>query len=603
MKRKKICACVLACMLCTGNMLPVFAAEAPEIADVSDMTGIEEFVEETEGKEDGNTEITEEDTEKESGMKTETEESGEEIAEFEAPSEEALFSDGESPVSFSAEEGGNASLFSAGGEEETGTEGLVYEYVEETDSYKVVKGVDVESVHIPATYEGKPVMEIAAGAFVNFEVMKSISVEQPGFIIRTGAFYNCSSLSSVGVAYGGSIRIESQAFTECHKLAYVSQLTTFRDDNFIASDAFDIDSKVIVWTDGWNPENPEDTFLCIDPEYYYSTKENGIQYVGYEWLGGDDTFMAIVNYDNSRSSLNLSYTFEEARLIYRKAFYGCDKLEEVIVSPETEYIQTKAFAYCVNLHSIHIPASVSEITDDAFLGCENLTIMGTPGSYAEQYANTHGIPFQAELSAPIITNVTVNKNMVTLELGDFYGDMYYCVAGTDHKKGEPIRGKNGRIATYQKGNKVVFRNLNGGTYYIATRALSVEGNKKTYSEWSNLAYVHISVDTPARPNISSVNVSGRDIVFTALLPKGVSGYDMMLSRGTKKNDSSTAGVAIPAAEKAVCGQSSPAHGTKETATIQNVKPGTYYLGVQAYSNQDGKIVYSQWSPLKKIKIQ
>ena len=80
--------------------------------------------------------------------------------------------------------------------------------------------------------------------------------------------------------------------------------------------------------------------------------------------------------------------------------------------------------------------------------------MVTPGSYAEQYANTHGIPFQAELSAPIITNVTVNKNMVTLELGDFYGDMYYCVAGTDHKKGEPIRGKNGRIATYQKGNKV-----------------------------------------------------------------------------------------------------------------------------------------------------
>ena len=193
--------------------------------------------------------------------------------------------------------------------------------------------------------------------------------------------------------------------------------------------------------------------------------------------------------------------------------------------------------------------------------------------------------------------------MVTVELGDFYGDMFYCVAGTDYKNGAPIRGKDGRIATYQKGNKVVFRNLNGGTYYIGTRALSVDGNKKTYSEWSNLAYVRIEVDTPARPNISSASVSGRNIQFTAALPKGISGYDIMLSRGTKKNDSSTAGVAIPASNKAVYGRSKPASGTKETVTIRNIKPGTYYLGIQAYSVQEGRKIYSQWSPLKKIVIK
>src|SRR5699024_10615040 len=97
----------------------------------------------------------------------------------------------------------------------------------------------------------------------------------------------------------------------------------------------------------------------------------------------------------------------------------------------------------------------------------------------------------------MITKVTVNKNMVTVELDDFYGDMYYCVAGTDlNKNNEPIRGKNGRIATYQKGNKVVFRNLNRGSYYIGTRALSVDGNKKTYSNWSNVVWVDIEVNTP-----------------------------------------------------------------------------------------------------------
>lgn len=202
-----------------------------------------------------------------------------------------------------------------------------------------------------------------------------------------------------------------------------------------------------------------------------------------------------------------------------------------------------------------------------------------------------------------ITKVTVNKNMVTVELDDFYGDMYYCVAGTDlNKNGEPIRGKNGRIATYQKGNKVVFRNLNRGSCYIGTCALSVDGNKKIYSNWSNVVWVDIQVNTPLRPTISSAKVSGRNIRATVWLPKGISGYDTMLSRGTKKNDSSTAGVTIPASEKAVYCQSRPANGTSAVITIPNVKPGTYYLGIQAYSNQEGQRVYSQWSPLRKIAI-
>lgn len=576
---KKIFACILSCALCTGNLMPVFAAEVPEIAESTDTTEVEEFIEETEDKVDGNVEITE----------------------FEALSEGELFMDGESQVPFSSEEGETASLFLSG-EEEAGTEGLVYEYVEETDSYKVVKGVDVDTVHIPETYEGKPVTEIAAGAFVDFDVMQNICVEQPKFIIRTGAFHNCSSLSSVRVG-GMSIHIESHAFTECHKLSYVGPISSDMNPSFIASDAFDPDSKVIVCSYGGYSETLEDSFVVIDPENNYVAKEYGVQYMYNWWLGGDDIFAAITDFDNSRSSLNLSYPSEKARLIYRKAFYGCDKLEEVTINPEMKYIQTKAFAYCTNLRTIYIPNSVVEIADDAFTGCEKLTITGLPGSYVEEYANAHGIPFQATVSAPMITKVTVNKNMVTVELDDFYGDMYYCVAGTDlNKNDEPIRGKNGRIATYQKGNKVVFRNLNRGSYYIGTRALSVDGNKKTYSNWSNVVWVDIHVNTPLRPTISSAKVTGRNIRATVRLPKGISGYDIMLSRGTKKNDSSTAGVAIPASEKAVYGQSRPANGTSAVITIPNVKPGTYYLGIQAYSNQEGQRVYSQWSSLRKIAI-
>ena len=190
--------------------------------------------------------------------------------------------------------------------------------------------------------------------------------------------------------------------------------------------------------------------------------------------------------------------------------------------------------------------------------------------------------------------------MATIVLSDFYGDMYYCVAGTGKRNNEPVRGKNGRIAIYQTGNKVVFRNLNKGTYYIGARALSLEGTKKAYSGWSNIIRVSIQADTPARPEISSVNVSGRNIRLNASLPKGAFGYDVMLSRGTKKNDSSTVGVSIPASAGAVYKQTNV---TGENLTIPNIKPGTYYLGIQAYSIQDGQKIYSQWSPLKKITIK
>ena len=208
MKRKKIYVLMLSLALSIGNIFPVLGA------DFTDVSAVNAYDAEGEPQE-------------------------EEVL------SNPLFSDGAGGSDLPAFDDGageDGQILAEDGEDQ-GTEGLVYEYVEETDSYTVVKGVDVENVHIPATYKGKPVMEIAAGAFVDFDVMQSISVDQPGFLIHTGAFHNCSSLKYVN-AYRWSIRIESQAFTECHKLAYVGQLEGI-ENIFIASDAFDPDSKVI----------------------------------------------------------------------------------------------------------------------------------------------------------------------------------------------------------------------------------------------------------------------------------------------------------------------------------------------------------------------
>ena len=58
----------------------------------------------------------------------------------------------------------------SGSEEVTGTEGLEYEYDAETDTYHLVKGVNVESVIIPEQYNGKIVSEIGEKAFAGCEI-------------------------------------------------------------------------------------------------------------------------------------------------------------------------------------------------------------------------------------------------------------------------------------------------------------------------------------------------------------------------------------------------------------------------------------------------
>ena len=107
----------------------------------------------------------------------------------------SAFTDGaeEEPELFSADEDESSS-----GTEE-GTEGLEYEYIEETDSYRVVKGVDAERVDIPSSYQGKYVTEIGEEAFAGCKNLKGVYIDNRyGTVtIRERAFENCTSLEWV----------------------------------------------------------------------------------------------------------------------------------------------------------------------------------------------------------------------------------------------------------------------------------------------------------------------------------------------------------------------------------------------------------------------
>lgn len=81
----------------------------------------------------------------------------------------------------------------------------------------------------------------------------------------------------------------------------------------------------------------------------------------------------------------------EVASIPSQCFLGCKKLNGVVLPDTLTEISSHAFSGCVSLSDITIPSGVTKIADDAFSGCESLRIFCDEGSYAQAYAEAHGI--------------------------------------------------------------------------------------------------------------------------------------------------------------------------------------------------------------------
>ncbi|MBQ5398287.1 MAG: leucine-rich repeat protein [Ruminococcus sp.] len=81
----------------------------------------------------------------------------------------------------------------------------------------------------------------------------------------------------------------------------------------------------------------------------------------------------------------------EVASIPSQCFLGCKKLNGVVLPDTLTEISSHAFSGCGSLSDITIPSGVTKIADDAFSGCGSLRIFCDEGSYAQAYAEAHGI--------------------------------------------------------------------------------------------------------------------------------------------------------------------------------------------------------------------
>ncbi len=96
---------------------------------------------------------------------------------------------------------------------------------------------------------------------------------------------------------------------------------------------------------------------------------------------------------------NNSTSSGEGSSDYTSPFYGCSKLETVMIPETMTVIPKYAFRGMSSLKKIWIGEQVTQIGTCAFDDCSNLIIHGVAGSYAETYAADHSIPFSEEVPA------------------------------------------------------------------------------------------------------------------------------------------------------------------------------------------------------------
>ena len=600
MKNKKMLAMLLALTM-TAAGTPVYAADFSDgnLESVQEAAEPEKILTgDTALEEDSNAQENQESDE--SGFT-----SAEETDEFTEEDIASAFTDD------TENEGAEAQISDteSGSEEETGTEGLEYEYDAETDTYHLVKGVNVESVIIPEQYNGKIVSEIGEKAFAGCDRIKNVRVnrkwDQETMIIRQSAFEGCIHLRKV--VLNRVIKVEKNAFRNCPQLSecvYISINNLFIDGGeFIERDAFDPDNKVCVYLgdESNNFKGNDQYFLAGLWDEDYVFEENGVTYVCYapnmtgdmEGISREHEGTRILDVQDELETVFVKDT--NVTGVGRKAFYGSEKIKVVKLGSQNRYIEAKAFFDCENLERVYIPDTTNDIADDAFDGCNSLVIYTPKGSYAEKFARKHNIPVVVSATSQDILNNVKLDLQITKRLKDqvdlqWKVSVPYLIEGYEIER-KNLRGEYIHCSTI-KSKDINTKNIDVGWYSMyhgknitfRIRAYFVdEDGTIIYSQPSNTVKTTFC---PVQPKIISLTKkAGKKLTVKWKKSDYAVGYQIWRSVNGKK------GVCV----KTIKG------GDVTSFTDTNLKEGaTYIYWIKSYRiDYQNKKIYSRSNDYSK----
>ena len=209
-----------------------------------------------------------------------------------------------------------------------------------------------------SSYEGGVSTEqyYSSSKYTTYYIPESLRmVTVTGRNILYGAFYNCTSLTSI-VIPDGVTSIDSHAFSNCTGLTIYCEAA----------------SKPSGWSSYWNNGSRPVVWGISE----YGTTEEGLV-----WISKNNA-VTIAGYVCDTSELVLPSLINGIPVtsIGSRAFYNCSGLTSIAIPDSVTSVGGSAFYGCTGLTSIEIPDSITSIGSSAFCGCTGLISVVIPDS-------------------------------------------------------------------------------------------------------------------------------------------------------------------------------------------------------------------------------
>ncbi len=352
--------------------------------------------------------------------------------------------------------------------EETVTEPnepLTYQTLDDgTLGVKAGSKAGIETIEIPATYDGKTVSKVLSCAFENATSLKSVTLPVGITGIEESAFSGCTNLESITIPETVK-EIGDFAFSGCKRLVSIILPESLTE---IGASAFSLCSNLE------NVMIPNSVISFGEDAFIYCKSLKYNEYHNAYYLGNtNNPYFVLIQakaIDITECGINTKTKF-----IASKAFSRCTYLSSVTIPDSVTSIGVSSFEYCPNLASLTIPNSVAEIGDSAFFFCTGLVSVTIPDSVTS-------IGDEAFRYCENLTNVTIGNGVANIGSGAFQSCM----------------------------------NLNSITLGSNIRRIGVDafevGTNNIYNEYNNAYYVGNS-DNPymALVKVKSTNITSCNI--------------------------------------------------------------------------------------------
>lgn len=211
--------------------------------------------------------------------------------------------------------------------------------------------------------------------------------------------------------------MKSKLFTKKSLIAVALVLVLLIGGSYIANKTVVADRlEQTAYNKEYGPQSSSDGLLRLK---YDPSDDGKIGHI--DRYSGDEYCLGVSDvpaYDNGNK---LVYVDEDA---YRER----SEVEKVILPQTIEAIGDNAFSDCESLEEIYIPASVTKIADNTFSGTDGFTMYVQENSYAQDFAEQNGIPYEFYTPKPMVDtkDYDYSKRIREMYNGvDYTYDIYY----------------------------------------------------------------------------------------------------------------------------------------------------------------------------------